>query len=80
MTIKKHVPEKTTVMLSNLHNAFLDEVSAAIRRETGAVISRSALLRAMITAVSHSTLSLSGCESEDAVRELIRNRLDLGHQ
>ena len=30
------VPEKTTLVLSNLHNAWLDEVSVAIRRRTGA--------------------------------------------
>ena len=76
----KFVPEKTTLVLSNLHNAWLDEVSAAIRRKTGAAISRSALVRATITAMSKSALDLSGCNSEDAVREVVVARLNSGHR
>ncbi len=75
MSNETFVPEKTTLVLSNLHNAWLDEVSAAIRRRTGAAISRSALVRAMIAALSHVELSLSDCDSEVALRERIVARL-----
>ena len=69
------VPEKTTMVLSNLHNAWLDEVSVAIRRRTGAAVSRSSLVRAMIAAMSQSSLSLSACDSETAIRERILEHL-----
>ena len=72
----KFVPEKTTLVLSNQHNAWLDELSAAIRRNTGAAISRSALVRATIAAMSRADLDLSGCNSEGAVRELVLARLN----
>lgn len=78
MSKTKRVPEKTTLVLSNLHNAWLDEVSAAIRRRTGAAISRSALVRAMIAAMCQEGLDLSMCESEPAVREQIHARLSRG--
>ena len=74
------VPEKTTLVLSNLHNAWLDEVSVAIRRRTGAAISRSSLVRAMITAMSQSSLSLSACDSEPAIRERILEQLSGGRR
>ena len=41
-----------TVLLTNDQTAFLDEVAAEIRRETGGCISRSAILRAMISALN----------------------------
>ena len=69
------LPEKTTLMLSNLHTAWLDEVAVAIRRRTGAAIPRSAIVRAMIVAVSSAELSLSGCDSEEAIRAKILSRL-----
>ena len=78
MSDAKFVPEKTTLLLSNQHNAWLDERSAAIRRKSGAAISRSALVRATITAMSRADLDLSGCDSEDAVRELVVARLNSG--
>ena len=72
------VPEKTTLVLSNLHNAWLDEVSVAIRRKSGAAVSRSGLVRAMIAAMSQSSLSLSACDSEEAIGERILARLSGG--
>ena len=72
------VPQKTTLVLSNLHNAWLDEASVAIRRRTGAAISRSGLVRAMIAAMSQVSLSLSACDSEQAVRERILAHLRSG--
>ena len=78
MTNTTLVPQKTTLVLSNLHNAWLDEASVAIRRGTGAAVSRSALVRAMITAMSQVSLSLSACDSERAVRERIVAHLNGG--
>ena len=71
MSDTKFVPEKTTLVLSNLHNAWLDEVSVAIRRKTGVAVSRSGLVRAMVAAMSQASLSLSACDSERAIRERI---------
>jgi hypothetical protein len=78
MSSTKSVPEKTTLVLSNLYNAWLDEVATAIRRRSGAAISRSALVRAMIAAMYQAGLDLSTCESEPAVREQILARLSRG--
>ena len=80
MSDTKFVPEKTTLVLSNLHNAWLDEVSVAIRRKTGAAISRSALVRTMIAAMSQASLSLSACDSERVIRERIFARLSGGRE
>ena len=78
MSKTKRVPEKTTLVLSNLHNAWLDEVSIAIRRGTGAAISRSALVRATIWAMCEAGVDLSTCESERAVGERIHGWLRRG--
>ena len=40
-----------TVLLTHHQIAWMDEIAAAIRRQTGAVISRSAMLRAIAAAV-----------------------------
>ena len=58
----------------------LDEVSVAMRRRTGATISRSSLVRAMITAMSQSSLSLSACDSEPAIRDRILKQLSGGRK
>ena len=73
-------PEKTTLVLSNDYNAWLDERSAAIRRRTGAAISRSGLVRAMILAVCKASVDLSDCDSEDAVYKRILARLNAGRR
>ena len=75
LLLEKTLPEKTTLMLSNLHTAWLDEVAVTIRRRTGAAIPRSAIVRAMITAISQAELSLSDCNSEQAIRAKILSRL-----
>ena len=73
-------PEKTTLVLSNYDNAWLDEVAAGIRRRTGAAISRSGLVRAMIVAMCDTSLDLSDCDSEDAVYKRILARLNVGRR
>ena len=80
MTNMKYVPQKTTLVLSNRHNAWLDEVSVEIRRRTGAAISRSGLVRSMIEAMSQVSLSLSACDSERTVRERIVAHLKGGRR
>lgn len=47
------VPETTavTVLLTNGQTAMLDEIAVAIRRKSGAAISRSAMIRAFLTAL-----------------------------
>ena len=76
----KYLPQKTTLVLSNLHTAWLDEISVSIRRRTGAAISRSSLVRAMIAAMNQVPLDLSACDSEKAVRERILACLNGGRR
>ena len=64
-------PERTTLVLGNQHNAWLDEQAAAIRRESGAVVNRSQILRGMIRGIANSGVDLSRCQSEKDVTELI---------
>ena len=71
MTNTKYVPQKVTLLLSNLHTAWLDQIGIEIRSRTGVVIRRSSLVRAMLKALNHANLDLSLCESEEAVRATI---------
>ncbi len=73
-------PEKTTLVLSNYDNAWLDEVAVDIRRRTGAAVSRSGLVRAIILAVCEASVDLSDCGSEDAVYKRILARLNAGRR
>ena len=80
MSNAKFVYQKTTLVLSNQLNAWLDALSADIRRATGAAISRSALVRAMLVAVNRVPLDLSTCDSETAVLQRILAYLNRGQR
>src|SRR4051812_37034559 len=69
-----------TVLLTNDQTAFLDEVAAEIRRETGGCISRSALLRAMISALKPYSEDWLKCRIETEVKEVMSLRLRIGLQ
>ena len=71
MTQTNYVPQKVTLLLSNLHIAWLDEIGIGIRSRTGAVIRRSSLVRAMLKALNQANLDLSLCKSEEEIRETI---------
>ena len=67
--------EKITILFDNHQTALLDEIAAAIRRETGGAISRSALVRAMVMAAAESATVLLDCGSEREVFERLRQLL-----
>src|SRR3954449_9391255 len=69
-----------TVLLTNDQTALLDEVSAEIRRETGGCLSRSAILRAMISALTAYAEDWLKCRTETEVKEVISLRLRIGSQ
>src|SRR4051812_48268975 len=60
-----------TALLTNDQTALLDEVSAEIRRETGRCLSRSAILRAMISALTPYAEEWLRCRTEAEVKEVI---------
>jgi hypothetical protein len=64
-----------TVLLTNDQIAQLDEIAAAIRRNSGRSISRSALIRAMITAATTLRADWRLCHDEDDVCLWILARL-----
>jgi len=69
-----------TVLLTNDQTALLDEVAVEIRRETGGCISRSAILRAMISALTPYAEEWLKCRTETEVKEVIAIRLRVGSQ
>lgn len=58
--------------------AYLDELSAFIRKFTGAAVSRSAILRGMVRGAQRTNLILDGCESEDRIVRYVALLLTLG--
>lgn len=69
-----------TVLLTNDQAAFLDEVTAAIRRNTGGSVSRSAMLRAMMSALRPYYANWLKCRTEADVKEVIALQLRAGLQ
>jgi hypothetical protein len=67
-----------TVLLTNDQTATLDEISAAIRRNTGHAISRSAILRALATAALPYGNGWLRCRSERQITELVGRLLKIG--
>ena len=67
-----------TILLTNDETAFLDEVTAEIRRRTGASISRSAMLRAMLSALRPYHPEWLRCGSEAELNDRISRRLQNG--
>ena len=70
-------PERmaVTVLLTNDQTALMDEITAAIRRNTGRSISRSALLRAISTGVMTVHTDWLQCRNENDVCTLVLARL-----
>lgn len=57
--------EKTTMTIARDQIAYLDEISASIRRHSGTVVCRSALIRGFVRAFQSGGLVFSKCTSED---------------
>ena len=66
---------KVTVVLLNRQIVFLDSLSTEIRKNTGAVVKRAEILRALVDAVEESSLDMSGSMSEKELKELLVSRL-----
>ena len=67
-----------TVLLTNDETAFMDELAAEIRRRTGGCISRSAMLRAMLSALRPYHPEWLDCHSEPELKGRISRRLQNG--
>ena len=67
--------QKITILFTNHQTAYLDEIAAAIRRETGSAISRSSLVRAMAMAAAESHREFLDCSSEREIRDKLVRRL-----
>jgi hypothetical protein len=64
-----------TVLLTNAQTAMLDEIALAIRRKSGAVISRSAMIRAFIAAALPHRDWWLHAKSEESLRESVSLRM-----
>ena len=67
-----------TVLLTNDQTATLDEISAAIRRNTGQAVSRSAILRALAAASLPYGEGWLRCRSEQQITQLVGRLLHIG--
>jgi hypothetical protein len=67
-----------TVLLTHHHVALMDEITATIRRNTGVVISRSALLRAVAGATLPYYNDFTDCRSVVDLQNQIAKRLRTG--
>src|SRR5688572_17607286 len=66
---------KVTVVLFNRQIVFLDRLSANIRAQSGAAISRAQLIRALVDAVSDAEIDLTSSRSEADLKATILSRL-----
>jgi hypothetical protein len=64
-----------TVLFPNGRAVYLDELAAAIRRNTGKTLSRSALIRAMTKALLPLYREWLQCASEGDIERMIKARL-----
>jgi hypothetical protein len=64
-----------TVLFPNERAVYLDELAAAIRRNTGKTLSRSALIRAMTKALLPLYREWLQCASEGDIERMIKARL-----
>ena len=62
---------KVTVVLLNRQIVFLDSLSTEIRKNTGSVVKRAEILRALVDAMEESGLDLSVARSEQELKELL---------
>ncbi len=79
----KQNPTPTTevgVLLTNDQIANLDQVAINIRRKTGCALSRSAMIRAIITPVLAYHQQWLNCESEQQLRQTVVNQLMRGNR
>ena len=67
-----------TVLLTHHQIALMDEITAAVRRESGTVISRSAMLRAIAAAVLPCYMDWLDCRSTVELQQRIATRLGTG--
>jgi hypothetical protein len=67
-----------TVLLTNDQTATLDEISAAIRRNTAQAVSRSAILRALTSACLPHGEDWLRCRSEQQIAQLVSRLLHIG--
>src|SRR6516162_4763277 len=66
---------KVTVVLFNRQIVFLDRLSANIRAQSGAAISRAQLLRALLDAVADADIDLTSATSEGDLKATLLARL-----
>jgi hypothetical protein len=70
--------QKTTLVLEHAQIAFLDEVSASIRRRSDAVVDRSALIRALIEGLYSSQVDCSRAGSGPQLATAVASCLKRG--
>jgi hypothetical protein len=81
VTTHNHTPTtEIGVLLTNDQIANLDQVAIHIRRNTGRAISRSAMIRAILSPVLKYHQQWLSCESEQQLRQSVANQLMRANQ
>jgi hypothetical protein len=70
-------PIITSVILSTNLTEYLDQQSLAIRRTSGAALSRSKLLRGIVGALAAASVDFSRCRSEKGVADGLGSLLSI---
>lgn len=69
--------EKTNFQLRKDDLVYLDRQAADVRDETGAVLNRSAIVRALLAALRKAQFSLRDARSEEDLERIFREQLGL---
>jgi hypothetical protein len=78
---QSHKPTtEVSILLTSDQIAQLDQVAIVIRRRTGRALSRSAMIRAIITPVLQYHPHWLNCESERQLQQTVANQLIRGNQ
>ena len=67
---------KITTVLLNRHVVYLDGISNEIRQQSGAVVKRSEILRALVEALEVAQPNLTQVRSQADLTEILRARLE----
>ena len=71
---------KITTVLLNRHVVYLDGISNEIRQQSGAVVKRSEILRALVEALEAAQPDLNQVRPQADLTEILRVRLQLGEE
>lgn len=74
-TVHEESWTKASVVMMDRQIVFLDELAVDIRKQSGAVIRRAEIIRALVDALAESGVDVAGVTSEEDLRNLLTAKL-----